>query len=191
LAEASGFWEVVKNLLGVAQGQKFNVMPFAQFTARYGTSEGSPIPNANRLMRSLVKSSGEAGFPDLKATFTEAFDPDLRNAYAHADYSLAKEGVIVLSRYNQERVVTWRELNVLLDRAIHLYLTLNDIRVEHCRSYIEPKQVLGTLNPHDPVVPWTVEFKGRPEGAMTLFNGHAMVQFASYPNLPVLNPSDV
>jgi hypothetical protein len=65
LAEASGFWEVAKNLIGVAQGQKFNVMPFAQFTAKYGASEGSPIPNANRLLRSLVKSSSEAGLPDV------------------------------------------------------------------------------------------------------------------------------
>ena len=64
LAEASGFWEVVKNLIGVSQGLKFNVMPFAQFTSKYGSAEGSPIPNANRLMRSLVRSAYAAGLLD-------------------------------------------------------------------------------------------------------------------------------
>jgi hypothetical protein len=190
LAEASGFWEVVKNLIGVAQGQKFNVMPFAQFTAKYGASEGSPIPNANKLMRSLVKSSTEAGFLDLASTFSDAFDADLRNAFAHADYCLSKEGVFVQPRYGQERLIDWRELNVLLDRAMLLYLSLNDIRVEYCRSYGEPRHVVGTLNPREPATQWKVEFKS-PEGAMLLFNGRALLQFASFPNLPALAPSEV
>lgn len=190
LAEASGFWEVVKNLIGVAQGQKFNVMPFAQFTAKYGASQGSPIPNANKLMRSLVKSSTEAGFLDLASTFSGAFDADLRNAFAHADYCLAKEGVFVQSRYGQERLVDWRELNVLLDRAMLLYLSLNDLRAEYCRSYAEPRHVVGTLNPREPATQWKVEFKS-PEGAMLLFNGRALLQFASFPNLPVLAPGEV
>ena len=190
LAEASGFWEVLKNLLEVARGQKFNVMPFAKFTARYGASVGSTVPNANRLMRSLVKSSSDAGFSDLQTTFGDAFDSDLRNAYAHADYSLAKEGIFVLSRYNHERQVSWRDFNILLDRAIHLYLILNDIRVEHCERYIEPKQVIGSLNERDPAGPWLIEFKGS-DRAMNIFNGHAMLQFASYPNLPIFKPSEV
>jgi len=190
LAEASGFWEVVKNLIGVTQGAKFNFMPFSQFTAKYGSSEASPIPNANKLMRSLVRSSTEAGFPSLASSFSEAFDADLRNAFAHADYCLAKEGVFVLSRYGQERLVGWPELNVLLDKAMTFYLVLNDVRVEHCQTYAEPKLVTGTLNPTDPPTEWRIEFKA-PRGAMILFNGRGMLQFATFPNLPVLAPSEV
>ena len=190
LAEASGFWEVVKNLIGVAQGEKFNVMPFAEFTAKYGASEASPIPNANKLMRSLVRRSTEAGFADLGSTFAAAFDADLRNAFAHADYCLAKEGVFVLSRYGQERVVPWQELNVLLERAMVLYLSLNDIRVEYCKSYVEPQHVVGTLNSREPPTSWKIEFKA-PEGTMVLFNGRAMLQFGSFPNLSILAPSEL
>jgi hypothetical protein len=165
-------------------------MPFAQFTAKYGASEGSPIPNANKLMRSLVRSSEEAGFRDLAATFVSAFDADIRNAFAHADYSLTAEGVVVLSRYAQERLVEWQEFNVLLDRAMGLYLCLNDIRVEHCHTYVEPRHVMGSLNPQEPARQWTIEFKA-PVGPMILSNGRGILQFASYPNLPLLVPNDV
>jgi hypothetical protein len=71
-----------------------------------------------------------------------------------------------------------------------LYLSLNDIRVEYCHSYGEPRHVIGTLNPREPATQWKVEFKS-PEGAMLLFNGRALLQFASFPNLPALAPSEV
>ena len=190
LAEASGFWEVVKNLIAVSQGLKYNVMPFAQFTSKYGAAEGSPIPNANRLMRSLVKASQEADMAELAATFREAFDSDLRNAFAHADYSLSAEGIFVLSRYGQERLITWQELNVLLDRAMHVYMALNDLLVAYCLLYAAPKEVRGTLNPNEAAKTWTVHFV-EPQGSMVLSNCNGLLQFSSLPNPPALARSEV
>lgn len=187
LAEASGFWEIVKNLLGIVQGHKYNIMPFAELTRRYGNSKGSPIPNANALMRSLVKYSAEAGFPDLQSTFQHAFDSDLRNAYAHADYHLSNEGIFFLARYGEERLVSWIELHSLLERALNLYLVLNDIRLEHCHMYIEPKQISGTLNNRDAPTSWTVEYDLE-SSAMRISNGFSLIQFAAYPNLPIFSP---
>ncbi|HJW32519.1 MAG TPA: hypothetical protein VJ505_04050 [Holophagaceae bacterium] len=187
LAEASGFWEIVKNLLGIVQGRKYNLMPFAEFTRRYGNSKGSPIPNANALMRSLVKCSGEAGFSDLQFTFQHAFDSNLRNAYAHADYHLSKEGVFFLARYDEERLVSWVDLHLLLEKALNLYLILNDTRIEHCHKYIEPKQIFGSLNNRDAPTSWKVEYNLE-SGSMRISNGFSLIQFAAYPNLPIFSP---
>jgi hypothetical protein len=183
LAEASGFWEVVKNLLCVLDGRKFNFMPFSGFTKKYGAAAGSPVPNANKLMRSLISASGIAGRTDLELVFARAFDSDLRNAYAHADYVLRPEGVIVLPRYDHERLISWNELNELLERAVVLYLTLNDIRVEHCNDYLPGREVLGKLNRSSADEPWTVEYSS---SRIVIACGARMLQFASYPNLPVL-----
>jgi len=185
LAEASGFWEVVKNLLGVLEGRKFNFMPFSEFTTKYGTAAGSPVPNANRLMRSLVSAARSAKRSDLQSIFERAFDSDLRNSYAHADYVLRPEGVIVLPRYDHERLISWNELDELLERAVVLYLTLNDIRIEHCNGYSAGRVVLGRLDPSAIDEPWTVEFG---TSGMVISCGARMLQFATYPNLPVLEP---
>ena len=182
LAEASGFWEVVKNLLGVLGGAKFNFMPFSEFTRKYGAAAGSPIPNANKLMRSLVSCAALAGQTDLQSVFARAFDADLRNAYAHADYVLNAQGVIVLSRYGQERLIQWNELNELLERAVTLYLTLNDIRSEHCRYYSPAREVIGSLSPASREEAWRVEFSA---SGMVISCGARMLQFASYPNLAI------
>src|SRR3990167_7446178 len=190
IAEASGFWEIPKNLISVCQGHKYNPMPFAQFTAKYGSAEGSPIPNANKLMRSLVRASQEAGLTELAAMFCGAFDSDLRNAFAHSDYYLDKEGIFIHSRYGHERVIDWTEVNVLLERAMHVYQILNALRVEHCQTYVVQKEIFGALNHQEGKTIWKVKFI-QPEGAMVLSNGHALLQFSAYPNSPALMASEV
>lgn len=95
ISEASGFWEVPKNLLSIIDGNKYNLIPFLDLVKKYGSAEGSIAPNANKVMRSLMKYSKKLGFHELAEVFRDAFDPDLRNGYAHADYALIDSGICV------------------------------------------------------------------------------------------------
>lgn len=158
ISEASGFWEIPRNLLGIIAGLKYNMMPFMELVKRYGTTEGSIAPNAGRIMRALMKYSQEVGYQDLAEVFRDAFDVDLRNAYAHADYALLEQGICVKPRYNGERIVNWEEFALLLHKATEFYELLKSIDDEYVSSYLTPKVVMGILNDRDPEGTWTIHY---------------------------------
>ena len=158
LSEASGFWEIPKNLLSVSAGNSYSFMPFFELVQKYGSAEGSIAPNSNKIMRSLMKYSDSLGFPELAVVFKEAFDSDLRNGYAHADYALLSSGVCVGQRYKKERIISWLEFNRLINKAVNFYEVFMKVFLENLSYYNEPKTIKGFLE------------KGKPEGTWTIHN---------------------
>lgn len=159
ISEASGLWEVLKNLLNVIDGGKYNMMPFLDIVKKYGSDEGAVPPNVNKVMRSLINYSESLGYKELAEVFKEAFDYDLRNGYAHADYALLNEGVCVGPRYNKERIICWKEFNDLLNRAVDFYTVFRSVLSDNLHYYSEPKIVTGFLNDKEPESTWKIHYK--------------------------------
>lgn len=159
ISEASGFWEIPKNLLSIIDGNKYNLMPFLDLVKKYGSAEGSISPNANKVMRSLMKYSKDLGYLELAEVFKEAFDADLRNAYAHADYALLDSGVCIGSRYKRERIVSWEEFNELFDKALKFYMVFMSVLSENLQYYSEPRIIKGFLTDKEPESTWKIHYE--------------------------------
>jgi len=159
IAEASGFWEVLKNMLGIIEGYKYNMIPFVDLVKNYGDKEDSIAPNANKVMRSLMKYSQKLGYTELSEVFRDAFDSDVRNGFAHADYALLDEGICFGSRYDRERIVNWVEFTHLLNRAVNFYKVFSEVHLEHLAYYETPRIVKGLLNDKEPESTWKIHYK--------------------------------
>ena len=86
LSEASGFYEILKNMLRVAGGEAYSIWPFMRLVEKHKTTGARAAPNANKIIRDLVGHAETIGLSELASCIREAYDPDLRNGYAHADY---------------------------------------------------------------------------------------------------------
>ncbi len=169
ISEASGFWEVPKNLLSIIDGNKYDLMPFSHLVKKFGSPEGSIAPNANKVMRSLMAYSKELGFHELADVFKNAFDPDIRNGFAHADYALIDRGICVGSRYDSERIISWEEFNELLHRAVNFYKTFMLVLSENLKHYSEPKIIKGYLTDKEPESTWEIHYEEG--GSFTITGG--------------------
>lgn len=134
-------------------------MPYIDLVKKYGSPAGSIAPNANKVMRSLMKYSQHLGYNDLAEVFKDAFDADLRNGYAHADYALLNSGICVGPRYRRERIISWQEFTNLLNKAINFYITFNSILSENLKYYSEPRTVKGFLTDKEPESTWQIHYK--------------------------------
>jgi hypothetical protein len=169
ISEASGFWEVVKNMLNIIDGNKYNMMPFLNLVKKYGEKEGSIAPNANKVMRAMMKYSKKLGFHELAEVFKDAFDADIRNGFAHADYALLEKGICISPRYKAERIVSWNEFQVLLHKAVNFHEVLKSVLSEHLSSYNPPKIVKGFLIDEEPESTYIVSYE--PGGRFVIEGG--------------------
>ena len=129
LAEASGFYEVPKNMLRVAGGERYSAWPFQNLVERHKLTGALIAPNANKVLRDLAGHSQELGFVELADVFRDGFDGDIRNGYAHADYVIWEDGIRLPKRNGgQPRKVAWPEFNGLLERGINFFNLLNGNR---------------------------------------------------------------
>jgi hypothetical protein len=93
IAEASGFYEVPKNMLRIAGGQSHVIWPFNDIVERHAQTGNLIAPNANKVLKNLAGHAKELGLDELAEVFRDAFDSDVRNGYAHADYVVWNDGL--------------------------------------------------------------------------------------------------
>lgn len=156
LAEASGFYEIPKNMLRVSEGEKYNLWPFQKLVERHKVSGAIVAPNANKILRDLAGHSKDLGLDSLSEVFRDAFDPDLRNGYAHADYIVWDDGIRLRKRNGgQPKIVTWPEFNAHFQRGINFFHLLSNLVQEYMHSYHPAKQVRGQLA-EEPESVWTI-----------------------------------
>ena len=75
-----------KNMLLVSGGESYSIYLFQHLISKHQERGDVIAPNANKVMKDLLGHAQTLGFEDLCAIILEAFDPELRNGYAHADY---------------------------------------------------------------------------------------------------------
>lgn len=159
MAEASGLYEVPKNMLRVAGGGFHNPWPFDNLVKVHQATGSIIAPNANKILRDLAGHSRELGMLALAEVFRDAFDADLRNGYSHADYVVWDDGIRLPRRNGGNRkLVTWSEFAKRFGRGLAFFDTLRGLGDEYMRSYAEPRHLSGA---------WA---DGRPSRAMACFD---------------------
>jgi len=156
LSEASGFYEIPKNMLRIAEGERYNLWPFQQLVERHKVSGSIIAPNANKVLRDLAGHAKNLGLDALSEVFRDAFDSDLRNGYAHADYIVWDDGIRLRKRNGgHHQLVTWPEFHVHFHRGVNFFYLLGQIVQEYMQSYDPPKQIRGQLA-EEPEGTWTI-----------------------------------
>jgi hypothetical protein len=144
------------NLLRVAEGRRFNGWPFKDLVKAHTLTGNQIAPNTNKVLRYLSGNAKNLGFGELAEVFRDAFDDDLRNGYAHADYVIWDDGVRLPKRNGgQHRKVSWPEFNALLSRGINFFNLLSETVGEYRDSYNPPKNIKGRLA-EEPEAIWTI-----------------------------------
>lgn len=159
ISEASGFYEVPKNMMRIASGEDYNLWPFSHLVPKR-TQRGKVIaPNANKIMKDLIGHADELGLDGFKECLLEAFDPDLRNGYAHADYIVWDDGIRLRNRNGgSPRLVKYEEFAEKLNFAIVFFQILKDVIAKFVKSYDPEKRVIGAMNNQDPKLPTIISY---------------------------------
>jgi hypothetical protein len=158
LSEASGFYEIPKNMLRVAEGKKFNPWPFQQLVESHKTSGSIIAPNANKVLKDLAGHAKSLGLDPLSEVFRDVFDSDIRNGYVHADYIIWDDGIRLRKRNGgNPKLVTWPQFHVHFHRGVNFFSVLGQIVQEYMYSYDTPKKIRGQLA-EEPEGIWTIHF---------------------------------
>ena len=157
MSEASGYYEIPKNMLRICSGENYSTIPFKDLVMRHKQSGQIIAPNSNKIIADLVGHSSELGFQELAEVFRDAFDPDIRNGYAHADYVIwDKELRLPKRNGGRSRQIPWPVFHRLLFRAINFFNVLRSVQGEFLVEYAQPKKVIGHLNKGEPDTEWTI-----------------------------------
>lgn len=158
LSEASGFYEVPKKLLLVSEGDPYFRKAFHQIIEKHRRTGNAIIPNASYVFRDLVGHTKNLGFDELAEVFQEAFDPELRNAYAHANYILQPKEIRIKNKAtNKIRIISMPEFNQLFNRGLGFFQVLRGVLKKYIESYNPPKIIIGKLH-DEPESPCKIEY---------------------------------
>lgn len=158
LAEASGFYEVPKNMLRVVEGHPYSLCPFQHLVKAHKENGTRIAPNSNKVICDLVGHSESLGLHPLAEVFRDAFDGDLRNGYAHADYVIWDDGIRLPKRNGGgARIVGWPNFDSIFERGLDFFLTIDQVIDENVRSYNPEKQISARLS-DEPEQTWNIHF---------------------------------
>jgi len=174
LAEASGFYEVPKNMLRIAEGEGHVLWPFRHLVEAHASTGARIAPNANKVLRDLAGHAKTIGLDELAEVFRDAFEPDIRNGYAHADYIVWHDGLRLPKRNGgYARKITWEEFDVIYSKGINFFHILRQLVVEYVNSYDPPKTLRTRLQKNDPEMDWTI-YSDPVSGAFGITTGTEM-----------------
>jgi hypothetical protein len=146
LSEAAGYYEIPKNMLRVANGLRYSMLPFGDLVDVHRRTGERIAPNANKVLRDLAGHAMTLGMEELAEVFRDAFDPDLRNGYAHADYVIWDDGIRLPKRNGgTPRRVPWPQFQALLEKGLNFFMILRSITDSHIRAYNPPRTIRGRL----------------------------------------------
>lgn len=169
VAEGSGFYEIPKKLMLTLEGKGNNQWPFRDLVEKHSTTGKVISPNSNRIMKDLIGHAADLGLKELSEVFSEAFDSDVRNAIAHADYVIWADAFRIPRKHGGwARVIKWDEFAQILNRGIGLFDIIRNVSSEFRRSYKEPKTIVGQLH-NEPPGEWTIY--ATEEGAFGICSG--------------------
>lgn len=158
LSEASGFYEVPKNMLRVAEGNPYLAWPFHHLVQTHKVTGNMIAPNANTVLKDLAGHAKTLGFNNLSEVFRDAFNSDLRNGYAHADYVVLEEGIFLRKRNGGRPIlISWPKFNGLFERGINFFQCLRRIVNEYVFFYNPPKTISGSLT-NEQLRFWTIKY---------------------------------
>lgn len=158
LSEASGFYEIPKNMLRVYDGEKYNMLPFRCIVKSQIDTGKIIVPNSNAIMRNLIGHAKKSGLNQLAEVLRDAFDYDIRNCYAHADYIVWDDGLWLRFRNGgNPRKFDWSTFSAIYDRGINFFNILQIVIKEYIHSYSGGKIIEGQLD-NEPKGKWNIKY---------------------------------
>jgi hypothetical protein len=159
VAEGSGFYEIPKKMLLTIEGKGNNMLPWQKLVKRHEKTGRAIDPNANRIMKDLMGHAFELGLKELSEVFHQAFDPDLRNAVAHADYIIAPEALRLRKKNGGwPKEIPWGELDAVLNNGLNLFSFIRQIADKHVKSYDPPKTIRSRLTNNEPLTDYMLYY---------------------------------
>src|SRR5262249_18512471 len=133
ILEASEPYELLANLLGIAQGERFS-------SDRFPPHPGGRPKSPGEKIAAIEIAAGSAEMPQVAAPLREIWDRDLRNSIFHADYSLYGGELRTLKPL---RRYTNREVGILVNRAWAYFQSISTLLQTSVASYDEPVLIEG------------------------------------------------
>jgi len=126
---------------------------------------------ANKVLKNLAGHAKEMGFNVLAEVFRDAFDPEVRNGYAHADYIVWKDGLRLPKRNGgRPKVIPWTEFDVIFQRGINFFHILREIVNEFVESYTPAKTIKARMSESAPEMNWKI-YRDPETGALGIEGG--------------------
>ena len=134
-------------------------MAIQKLVEKHGKTGAVIAPNANKVLRDLAGHAASLGLSELADVFRDAFESDIRNAYAHADYVIWKDGLRLRKRNGgSPRKISWAEFQAHFDRGINVFHLLRQLVDEYVSSYHPAKQIRARMAENEPEFLWTIHF---------------------------------
>lgn len=160
-------------MLRIAGGQGHVLWPFVDLVQEHKLTGDRIAPNANKVLKDLAGHAKNLGFDELSEVFRDAFDSDIRNGYAHADYVIWNDGLRLPKRNGGfPKRFTWEEFNAIFDRGVNFFHILRQLVTEYIQSYNPPKTINARLH-DEPEMEWTI-FCDPKSGAFGITSGKHM-----------------
>ncbi|MBS4047906.1 MAG: hypothetical protein KG075_16300 [Alphaproteobacteria bacterium] len=164
LSECAGLYEVPMNMMRITSKQNYAPVPFHGLITKFDQRGVAIAPNANKVMRAMLGHAEELNFIGIKNILLDAFDSDLRNGYAHADYVVRPEGIRLPRRNGGPGIlVKYDDFEVKFNKAIRLFQVLRELISSSAKTYVNPKVVTGRMNDQAPPVVSTISFDEKTE----------------------------
>jgi len=147
LCEASGLYEVPKNLMRILNGQKHHCWPFQELVKEHTRTGQAVLPNANKIIQNLVGHAKALGRDEVAAVFAQAFDAELRHAFAHADYVIWTDGVRICGKHStRKRLIPFPDFQALVNRGAGFISMLRSVMARYVRHYATPRVIDGSIS---------------------------------------------
>jgi hypothetical protein len=154
LTEVDAIYSMLANLTRVIGGERYVIDPFREATPknRKGEPQFLSTPALVRALREMLDSAGHESVAEL---FDWFFVPALRNAFAHADYTLHENVFRSRSEYFEVGGILSLEIGLelvadIVNRALGFYGEFIEEYEAQRRGYRSNKVVLGRFAGEEP-----------------------------------------
>lgn len=158
LAEAGGFYETLKNMMGVISLKPYVLWPFQPLVRVRKEPKRVIGPNANATFRDLATMARSIGLLRLSELLVLAFRDDIRNGITHADYVIWDDGLRLRKR-NGGRAdrLSFKDVSDAICRGMIFFQILKELNNASVRTFDPPKEIVGRFSVNPPM-PWTVSY---------------------------------
>jgi hypothetical protein len=141
ITEANFLYHDVFNLLLAADGQPVRVFNFT-----HKVQNGKP-PSVNAKLADIKATADRMGHGAISAMFDEIWKPEMRNAVFHSDYILFEDELRVKHRVTQIAKIPLEQVFDLLQKTLHLFEAVLDVRDKGRRSFPKGHRITGRKSP--------------------------------------------
>lgn len=172
------YW-LIANLLRLRLGDKYDMAPFRDLYTRPRRST-TPImkmrpPSPAKKMGRIKKLAQDAQLASVADALDSIYEPEIRNAVYHSDYTLSEGELRLLSHSRLSKqagcftpVVEWRELSDIFARMFAFHSALFSLYERSMNSF-------GSFK--DKIVPYDLHYKGL---LQLLFSDARLIGFRVY-----------